>query len=98
MSTKRKPMRARRAMPDKPAPTDNQIEEAMLAFERLKVRYFLTMLGENEYVVRISPEQFGDVPPDSITIHRFTTEADARRWREREIIRLAITAGMRAKP
>lgn len=120
MSTKRKPMRSKSAMPEKPVPTSNQIEEAMIAFEKLKMRYRLEGIPwapeGQQYIVRVLPEmmvgttEFAGVkglppitdkpPPASatMTIHRFPDEASARQWREREIIRETITAGMRAKP
>lgn len=119
MSTARKPRRSRRA-PPLPAPTENQLFEAMLAFSRLKMRYRLEVLlhapPNMRFIVRVLPEMMvgdaefmgvkglpavttGEIPSDlSFTIHRFISEQDARHWREREIIREAITAGMRARP
>lgn len=115
MTAKRKPMRSRNSAPPPPEPTANQVEEAMIAFARAKVRYRLIGVGEDQFMVEVRPaEMFGDVTfmgvtglppvtdkvPDDLAyhVHRFKAEADARRWREREIIREAITAGMRARP
>ncbi|MET4187588.1 hypothetical protein ABIB86_000463 [Bradyrhizobium sp. JR1.7] len=103
MTAKRKPMRARSARPKPskqallPEPTDNQMLEAMAAFERSRVRHVLMRSGDS-FVVNVTPEQFGAEPARRIPPPVFGTEADARRWREHEIIREAITAGMRAKP
>ena len=120
MTAKRKSRRSRAAA-RLPAPTEGQIVEALLAFERIKLRYRLESLPDApptmRYIVRVLPEMMvGDaefmgvkgLPPVSkavpgareaaYTIHRFADEASARRWREHEIIRETITAGMRAKP
>lgn len=116
MSAKRKSLRARRSAPELPEPTENQIEEAMVAFERAKVRHQLIEV-DDRIAVRVSPEMLlsdeeferqpirAKVPAGvhlkafgSFSIKYFSDEACARQWREREIIREAITAGMRAKP
>lgn len=120
MTAKRKPRRARSAPPP-PAPTANQLFEAMLAFSRLKMRYRLEVLRDApphmRFIVRVLPEmmvgdvefmgvkglpplcEMGPLPNAAVTsIHRFTSEQDARQWRETAIIREVITAGMRARP
>jgi len=105
MSTNRKALRARRSAPPPPEPTENQMDEALIAFERAKVRYRLIQIHAAMFVVRVLPEMLSGplsfseaMGPDAYADHRFTDEASARQWREREIIREAITAGMRAKP
>lgn len=105
-------MTAKRKPKPLPEPTVNQLDEAMLAFEKLRMRYRLEHYEDappdQRFVVRVVPEMLA---PKSVrmgaivgarepayTVHRFGDEASARRWREREIIREAIAAGMRAHP
>jgi hypothetical protein len=66
MSTNRKPLRARRSAPPPPAPTENQLFEAMLAFHTLKMRYRIESIPHapagQQFVVRVVPEMMvGDV-------------------------------------
>lgn len=105
-------MSARRKPKPLPAPTANQLDEAMLAFEKLRMRYRLEHYEDapptERFVVRVVPEMMATPPARSrpvlaareatYTVHRFPDEASARRWREREIIRETIAAGMRAQP
>lgn len=60
MTAQRKSRRARRSAPPPPAPTDNQLFEAMLAFATLKMRYRLEVLNNapptQRYIVRVLPE------------------------------------------
>lgn len=121
MTAQRKSRRARKSAPPPPAPTDNQLFEAMCAFATLKMRYRLEVLNNapptQRYIVRVLPEMMvGDaefmgvkgLPPVhtsqllpaelSFAIHRFASEADARRWREHEIICETIKVAMRTKP
>lgn len=108
MTTARKSRRARRSAPPPPEPSDNQLFEAMCAFERLKVRYRLESNRDAppmfRFIVRIVPEMMitqdliEDASIFAAPIHRFASEQDARRWREREIIRETVKAAMRAKP
>lgn len=105
-------MSARRKPKPLPEPTAAQLDEAMLAFEKLRMRYRLEHYEDapphERFVVRVVPEMLA---PKAIrtgaivgareatyTVHRFPDEASARRWREREIIRETIAAGMRAQP
>jgi hypothetical protein len=117
MTAQRKSRRARRSAPPPPAPTDNQLFEAMLAFATLKMRYRLEVLPHappiHRYIVRVLPEmvvseEAFDAAPrtpsppafrvDALEIHRFPSEAAARRWREHEIIRETVKVAMRTKP
>jgi hypothetical protein len=59
------------------------------------------MVGNATFMGVTGLPPVSDKPPPSdlaMTVHRFPDEPSARQWREREIIREAITAGMRAKP
>lgn len=108
MTAARKSRRARRSAPPLPAPTNNQLFEAMLAFATLKMRYRLEAHPSAplsmRFIVRVMPEMM--VTQDLIedgsilagTIHRFPSEDTARRWREHEIIRETIKVAMRTKP
>lgn len=103
MSKNRKSMRARRSPPAAIEPTENQIAEAMRAFADAKLRYVLLELHQNVVLVRVSPPMLLVTSVDEKAFieyhdHHFPNEPAARQWREREIIREAITAGMRAKP
>lgn len=103
MSSKRKPMRAKTAAkPDVVCPTDNQIDAAMAAFEIAKQRYKLVQRHTLFYIEVRSADMFGDAPCAGAelptTSGSFDTEDAARKFREREIIRESIIAGMRAKP
>lgn len=108
MTAARKSRRARRSAPPPPAPTDNQLFEAMLAFNTLKMRYRLEVHPSApltmRFVVKVLPEMMITqelVEDGSIlagTIHRFASEATARLWREHEIIRETIKVAMRTKP
>lgn len=97
-----------------PEPTVNQLEEAMRAFATAKLRYRLIgregrftvrvlpamLVGDAEFAgAKGLPAVTGAIPV-SLTYqdHDFATEASARQWREREIIRESIAAGMRARP
>jgi hypothetical protein len=97
-----------------PAPTEKQMDEAMTAFEKAKLRHQLLQVGDR-VAVRILPDMLlptaefmglkvpplhnGPVPADtSYTVQYFADEASARQWRERAIIREAVTAGLRASP
>lgn len=95
-------------------PTENQMDHALAAFETAKLRHQLfqfrnrcgvkivphMMVGTAEFMgAKNLPPVTNDVPTDlTFEIKYFPDEASARQWREREIIREAITAGMRAKP
>ncbi len=106
MTAARKSRRARRSAPPVPAPTEAQLFEAMLAFATLKMRYRLELLSNApptmRYIVRVIPEMMMSaeepIDPTKVHLHRFTTEADARTWREHEIIRETIKVAMRTKP
>jgi len=95
-------------------PTENQMDHALAAFATAKLRYQLwehggrtfvrvlpeMMVGTVEFMgAKNLPPVRGAIPEEAtITLRDFPDEASARQWREREIIREAITAGMRAKP
>lgn len=108
MTAQRKSRRARKSAPPLPAPTDNQLFEAMLAFATLKMRYRLEQHLSGppamRFVVKVLPEMMitQDLVEDGSilagTIHRFTSEDAARKWREHEIIRETIKVAMRTKP
>ena len=102
----------RKTMPDTvPVETEDQIDAAMSAFERSKLRHQLLRIGDR-VAVRILPDMMlptaefmgVKVPPLSTspvvpgdaryTVKYFADEPSARQWREREIIREAVTAGL----
>lgn len=60
------------------------------------------MVGDIEFMGIKGLPPISDKPtmPDALafTIHRFGSEATARQWREREIIRETVKVAMRAKP
>jgi hypothetical protein len=108
-------MKARsKKQPELSVPTERQMDEALDAFAKAKIRYTIMqvherfvvsvlpkmMVGEVEFMgAKNLPPVTADVPNTlTITVKDFADEASARQWREREIIREAITAGMRAKP
>ncbi len=106
MTTKRKSRRSRNAA-RLPEPTERQLFEAMLAFNTLKMRYRLEKLPHAppglQFVVRVVPEMVLSAeqpiePSQAFSVHSFRTEADARMWREHEIIRETVRAAMRTKP
>lgn len=104
---------AARKTHEQPIPTENQMDHALAAFARSKVRYKLIQIGERHCRVMIQPDwaveatitgsfapsmpETSDIASQTMTYREFPDEASARQWREREIIREAITAGMRAK-
>jgi len=103
--------RRSRTSPRLPEPSEAQLFEALLAFETLKMRYVLeanpNAPPDFRYVVRVMPEGMGGgfvaslqhltEPSVTFSLHRFTSEDAARRWREHEIVRETIKAAMRAK-
>lgn len=106
-------MTAKRKPKPLPEPTAAQLDEAMLAFERLRMRYRLEHYEDappsERFVVRVVPEMLAAAPARgraiipgareaTYTVHRFPDETSARRWREREIIRETVAACMRAQP
>lgn len=112
----RKPRRSRSAMPDPAYPTERQIDAAMAAFDKSKLRHQIVAIGERT-AVRILPDLLmpdheflaqpirAKVPAEmkamiseSFSVKYFPDEPSARQWREREIIKEAIIAGLRAKP
>ncbi|WP_213287559.1 hypothetical protein [Bradyrhizobium sp. sGM-13] len=109
MNAKRKP----KVQPETiAAPTEVQMDEAMCAFEKAKLRHQLLRVGDKiavrilpdmmlptaEFIgVKVPPLHNGPVPADiGYSIKYFADEPSARQWREREIIREAVTAGLRA--
>jgi hypothetical protein len=59
------------------------------------------MVGTAKFAgVKGLPPVSDRIPDASVTftVHWFPSEAHAREWREQQIIRETITAGMRAKP
>lgn len=100
MTAKRKPMRARSAAPEqKPAstePTERQIGDGMLAFEAARRRYRVENRGRT-FIGICREDAHGDFPTNEKFL-LFRDENSAKYWRLHEIMREAITAGMRAKP
>lgn len=99
MTAKRKSMRARSAPQQLPAPTERQIGVALLAFEEAKRKYSIYRNGPL-FIVEVRPiNNCGPVPSIAdVNFRHFNEEREARDWRDREIMREVITAGMRAAP
>lgn len=105
----RKPRRARSSEPSPTVPTERQMDAALDAFHKSKLRHQIVAIG-NRTAVRILPDLMipdtagsllavRDRPgDDSFSVRYFHDEPSARQWREREIIKEAVTAALRAKP
>lgn len=113
MSNARKPRRARSAEPSPTVPTERQMDAALAAFDKSKLRHQLLSIGERVAVrilpdlmlpttefmgMKLPPVSKGRPGEDSFSVRYFVDEAAARQWREREIIKEAVTAALRAKP
>jgi hypothetical protein len=115
MTATRKPRRAREAEPERRHPTERQMDAALAAFDKSKLRHQIVAIG-SQVAVRILPELLlpetaviatgwrfdpaskPELIGESVGVKYFPDEPSARQWREREIIKEAVTAALRAKP
>ncbi len=94
-------------------PTERQMDAALDKFEKSKLRHQIFQLGDRVAVkilpeMMVGTTEFagakglppiseGQIPDVAYEIKWFNDEAEARRWREIEIIRETVTAALRAR-